>query len=170
MHTSPGSGVLISAGAGFYLGFVSPFGGGETGRQQEHLMAARLLSCGFPPFSLCTPSRPTQPPPASPEGSSLPTEYQAVSPTYLSHLLFSHFQKGSERSKRVRVRDGTCLLAFWHKCGAPLSLAPSEPPTQSLTPSSVALLFAFGVGGGRFLYTKSRSFESCLPSQPPPKH
>lgn len=40
LHTSPGSGVLISAGSGFYLGFVSPLGGGEAGSKQEYLAAA----------------------------------------------------------------------------------------------------------------------------------
>lgn len=46
--------------------------------------------------------------------------------------------------------EPACLLSGTSV--GPLSLAPSEPPTQSLTPSSVALLFAFGVGGAVLVY------------------
>lgn len=60
LHTSPGSGVLISARSGFYLGFVLPFRGGEASNRNTSQLHG--LSCGFPPCSLHTPLKATSSP------------------------------------------------------------------------------------------------------------
>lgn len=68
LHTSPGSRVLISAGSGFYLGFVSPFGGGEAGRQQAGISHSCTASELCSPTFLPVPSLggQTRPPPTAP--------------------------------------------------------------------------------------------------------
>lgn len=57
LHTSPSSGVLISAGSGFYLGFVLPLGGGRLGKQAGSRTIWAVVS--YLPFSLYSP--PTRP-------------------------------------------------------------------------------------------------------------
>lgn len=158
MHTSPGSGVLISARSGFYLGFVLPFGGGEAGNR--NIWQLHGLSCGFPPFSLHAPPKATSSPllPCLTTDGSLPTKCHALGQgaLYKSHAgtFDTRFSPSPRRGlsmkrEREKLRFRLHLFSFWHKCGyrdtgAFVPAGPHQNPLPDATPPPpVALLLEF---------------------------
>lgn len=151
MHTSPGSGVLISARSGFYLGFVVPFG---LGRQATGISRSCTAGAVVSHLAACThPLSHIQPSPPLPHlpmaRSPLNTKHwaRAVSAASYRHL-DTRFppspRRGVSMKRGEKLRSRLNLFSFWHKCGSgrldPLSPAPTRTPSPLHSSKPVAAL------------------------------